>query len=96
MSNDNKLSQEDVDLRYKILKGCIERMDTLEFKGKRRDSEALTYLCGAATALDLINHKLSQNMVIILTMIFSVRGAYSQAARMIEEYENPKGCSEAA
>lgn len=87
MSDENKLTAEDLATRYELLKGCIARVDNFGFKGKKREEAALDYLCGVCHALETTKHRLAQNLLACTVMIFATRGAYSEAKRMMTEYE---------
>lgn len=73
--------------RHEILRGVIERCDAQDVKGKKREQMALDYLCGATKALQATGNPLAENMLMVLTMIMFPRGCYSEAVRMVAEYE---------
>ncbi len=54
-----------------MLGGCVERMTALDLKGKRRDNEAMAYLCGAAVALQAA---IGDPVIDGLIFVVSVRG----------------------
>lgn len=82
-----KLTPEDIELRYKILKGCVNRMDALGFKGKKREEMALNYVIGAVMLLHSMNHPLYGFMEPLIVLVFSTRGTYSESKKMVLEHE---------
>lgn len=90
------ISQETIDARHNILKACVARMDEMGLKGKARERAALDYLCGAAMALHEVKHELSGNLILLLQMVFCVRGAYSEAKHMVIRHEQEINIGKAA
>lgn len=85
----SELTHEDKCVRYNILKACVDRMDAQGYGKKKKDDAALEFLIGATQAMIVTNHELKDNMLMIC-MLFSARGAYGEAKRMMKEFETEK------
>lgn len=55
----------------------IERSEALNYKGKRRDSAALDYFIGAASALELAgHHEVANHLKMASVLIIAPRGFF--------------------
>lgn len=55
----------------------IERSEVLDYKGKRRDSAALDYFIGAASALELAgHHEVANHIKMVSVLVIAVRGYF--------------------
>lgn len=86
------MTPDQIKLRNHILQGCVNRIDATRGRpdkgkpaGAKREEAALDYLCGATTALKLLDSQVGNNLEILLAYVFCVRGAYSESRRMLEE-----------
>lgn len=58
-----------------LAKRFVERSESLELKGKKRDVAALDYFVGAATLADLSGDaSLANHLGVVCALIISVRG----------------------
>ena len=82
-----KLTPEDLKFRNEIFKKMVERCDFQGLPKAKREAQAMEYFCGVTQTLHTLDHPLKDNFLMIAAMIFQARGAYSEAKRMIAQYE---------
>lgn len=88
----NTMTPDQIKLRNHILQACVDRIDSTRGRpdkgkpaGAKREEAALDYLCGATTALKLVDNETANNLEMLIAYVFCVRGSYSESRHMLEE-----------
>lgn len=65
----------------------VERAEHFNLKGKKRDEQAIEFLVGAATALQVSNHPEANHVLNCVAIIICVRG-YAEVKRIADNAIN--------
>lgn len=63
---------------------CFNREKKMGTKGKRRDANALEFMCGASQALVTVDHPDAQCVLAVTAMLITTRG-FSEIERLVEQ-----------